>query len=515
MTSRERYDFVIIGSGPAGQQAAIQACKAGRTVLMVEKDRRLGGACVHKGTIPSKTLRETTVVMNRFLERNEGVCKVDLAADVRVESLLTSLDRVIAGHVQYMGARLDRLGVELVQGKASFVAPHEVEVKDPRGSRKVVHGEFVVIATGSTPRRPPEIEIDHERIYDSDSILSMTYLPESLIVLGGGVIASEYASIFSALGVQVTMVDRADRPLCFLDADLTDRFLEAFERTGGTYIGCDTPKRVEWNGFDAAIVETESGHRLEAEKVLVALGRVPNIRDLNLDAAGVTLTDRGHVQVDMHCQTSTANVYACGDVIGPPALASSSMEQGRRAALHALGMDVGVPAEMIPVGIYSVPELASVGLSEMAARERHGDVLVGRAAFDELARAQIAGHTEGLLKVVADPNGEKILGISILGEGATELIHVGQMAMITGASMQTFRENIFNFPTLAEAYRVAALDIEMQRRKRAEGEGVEHEPGPSPACSVLTEDGCSPGDGTGNELPASPADGSSATDRAA
>jgi len=472
MSANDSYDFVIIGSGPAGQQAAIEARKAGKSCLIVEKDRRLGGACVHKGTIPSKTLRETTVVMNRFQERNAAVCKIELADNIRIQSLLASLDRVIAGHVEYMSARLERLGVEFTRGKAAFVSSHELEIRDPRGAKRTVRGEFIVVATGSKPRRPPGMEIDHERIYDSDSILSMTYLPESLIVLGGGVIASEYASIFSALGVQVTMVDRAPRPLFFLDPDLTDAFLDAFQRTGGTYIGEDTTTLVEWNGFDAVVVETEGGHSLAAEKLLVALGRVPNLEGLNAEAVGIQLTSRGHVQVDAHCQTNQARVYACGDVIGPPALASSSMEQGRRAVLHALGRELSITPEMIPVGIYSVPELSSVGLSETAAREQYGDVLVGRADFGELARAQIAGHTEGLLKVVADAEGERILGISILGEGATELIHVGQIAMITGASMQTFRENIFNFPTLTEAYRIAAMDIELQRRERDAASGA-------------------------------------------
>ena len=466
MSASDSYDFVVIGSGPAGQQAAIEARRAGKSCIVVEKDRRLGGACVHKGTIPSKTLRETTVVMNRFQERYQAVCKIELADNLRIESLLASLDRVIAGHVAYMSARLDRLGVEITQGKAAFLSPHELEIRDPRGAKRTVQGKYVVVATGSKPRRPPDVEIDHERIYDSDSVLSMTYLPESLVVLGGGVIASEYASIFSALGVQVTMVDRAPRPLFFLDADLTDAFLEAFERTGGRYIGEDSPTRVEWNGFDAVVVETERGHHLGAEKVLVALGRVPNLVGLNAEKVGIRLTERGHVQVDACCQTNLEGVYACGDVIGPPALASSSMEQGRRAVLHALGRELAVAPEMIPVGIYSVPELSAVGLSEKAAREKYGDVLVGRANFDELARAQIAGQTEGLLKIVADPEGVRILGISILGEGATELIHVGQMAMIAGASMRTLRENIFNFPTLAEAYRIAAMDIEVQRRAR-------------------------------------------------
>lgn len=458
----ESYDFVVIGSGPAGQKAAIQVRKCGKSCLLIEKSRMVGGACVHRGTIPSKTLRETTLVMRRFQRRTASVCDVELPENLRIDSLLQSLDHVLDGHVRYMGAQLERNAVEIAHGRASFVTPNEIQVQSPTGSTRVVRAGNVIIAVGSKPRRPPEIPIDHERIYDSDSILSMTYLPESLIVLGAGVIASEYASIFAALGVKVTMVDRSPRPLSFLDDDLTERFVVDFRELGGDYIGEDRAASVAWNGFDAVEMETENGERRSAEKLLCALGRVPLLDGLGAEEIGLELTDRGQVEVDEYLRTNVPGVYACGDVIGAPSLASSSMEQGRRAARHALGLDLGISHEMIPTGIYSIPEIASVGLTEAEATDRHGRVAVGRADFGELARGQISGETRGMLKLVADRETDRLLGVHVIGEGATELVHVGQMAMIGGSPVSCFSESFFNFPTLGEAYRVASLDLQNQ-----------------------------------------------------
>jgi NAD(P) transhydrogenase len=321
----------------------------------------------------------------------------------------------------------------------------------------------VILAVGSRPRQPDGIPVDHEHVFDSDSILSMTYLPSSLVVLGGGVVASEYASIFASLGVRVTMIDRGARPLGFLDEDLTDRFLRRLEANGSAFVGEDRARSVEWNGFDAVITGTEGGRRIESEKLLVALGRVSAVEGLGLAAAGLSTDERGLVPVNRHCQTAAPHIYAVGDVIGPPSLASAAMEQGRRAVCHALGLETGMPAEMVPVGIYTIPEMAAVGLTEVQARERHGEVLVGRARFEELARGQISGETDGFLKLVADARGEQILGVHVVGEGATELVHVGQMGMLAGTPVDVYRDNIFNFPTLVEGFRVAALEIAGRR----------------------------------------------------
>ena len=464
MTPSHSFDILVIGSGPAGQKAAIQGAKAGKRVGLIEQTREVGGACVYHGTIPSKTLRESALQMVRFL-RATDVFEFRMRDDVKITSLMTRLDRVVRAHGEFMKEQLTRNGIHHLHGRAKFLSDREVEIQHLDGTRATVSATVMVIATGSRPRVPDNITIDHEHILDSDSILSLIYLPKSLTVLGGGVIASEYASIFALLGVEVTMVDSADRPLKFLDRELTDQFGLAFEETGGRYRGQQKIHRVEWDGFSKVTTILDNGETLESEKMLVALGRVANIEYLNISAAGLQLTPRGLIAVNEHCQTSVPHMYAVGDVIGPPSLASSSMEQGRRAVCHALGLNAGVAPEHIPMGIYTIPEMSSVGLNEQEATEKYGGAIVGRARFQEIARGQISGMTNGLLKMVADPKGVDLLGVHIVGEGATELIHIGQMGLLNHMPIDRFIDNIFNFPTLAEAYRVAALDIAKQRRR--------------------------------------------------
>ncbi len=463
MTSRHTFDLLVIGSGPSGQKAAIQGAKSGKRVGLIEQTREVGGACVYQGTIPSKTLRESALQMVRFL-RATDVFEFRMRDDVKISSLMTRLDRVVRAHGVFMKEQLTRNGIQHLHGRAKFLSDHEVDIQQVDGTHTTVSAPLIVIATGSRPRVPDNVPIDHEHILDSDSILSLVYLPKSLTVLGGGVIASEYASIFALLGVQVMMVDSADRPLKFLDQDLTDQFCQAFEESGGQYRGLQKIQRVQWDGFSKVTTTLENGQMLESEKMLVALGRVANIEYLNVTSAGLTPTPRGLISVNEHCQTVIPHIYAVGDVIGPPSLASCSMEQGRRAVCHALGLPPGASPEHIPMGIYSIPEMSSVGLSEQEAIAKHGGAMVGRARFHEIARGQISGMTNGLLKMVADPKGEQLLGVHIVGEGATELIHIGQMGLLHRIQIDSFIENIFNFPTLAETYRVAALDIAKQRR---------------------------------------------------
>jgi NAD(P) transhydrogenase len=463
-SSDNSFDVVVIGSGPAGQKAAIQAVKAGRRVAMIEQEQGVGGMCVHRGTIPSKTLRESALSIWR-LRRSAEMLDFKLREGVEVSSLMTRLDEVVKAHVAYMGAQLERNGIRRLHGRARFLSDRTLEVLSVDGARRRLDASLIFIATGSRPRTPPEIPIDHENVLDSDSILSMMYLPESLTVLGGGVIASEYASIFAHLGVRVTMIDRTDRPLKFMDSDLTSRFVKAFEQSGGRYLGGSNIAGVTWDGVSKVITRLGNGEIVHSDKMLVALGREAAISGLDLAAAGLAPTPRGLLAVDENCRTVVPHIYAVGDVIGPPSLAATAMEQGRRAACHALGLPPGDSAEMIPIGIYTIPEMASVGLGEDDARARYNGaaVTVGRARFDEVARGQISGIQDGLLKLVADPRGEALLGVHIVGEGATELIHVGQMALLAGARVEAFVENIFNFPTLAEAYRVAAFDL-LERR---------------------------------------------------
>jgi len=462
MTPCQPYDLIVIGSGPAGQKAAIQGAKAGKRVALIEQNREVGGACVYQGTIPSKTLRESALQMVQFLQAGD-VFEFRMRDDVKIASLMTRLDKVVRAHGAFMKEQIDRNGIERFHGRAQFVSDREVQVNGLDGQHIFVTAPCIVIATGSRPRVPDNIPIDHEHILDSDSILSLVYLPKSLTVLGGGVIASEYASVFALLGVHVTMVDTADRPLKFLDQDLTDEFCGAFEKTGGQYRGLQRIKTVRWDGFSKVTTVLESGETLESEKMLVALGRVANLEHLNIQAAGLHPTTRGLISVNAHCQTTVPHIYAVGDVIGPPSLASCSMEQGRRAVCHALGLETGVAPENIPMGIYTIPEMSSVGLSEQEAKEKLGGAIIGRARFHEIARGQISGMTNGLLKMIADSKGQQLLGVHIVGEGATELIHIGQMGLLHHIHIDQFIENIFNFPTLAEAYRVAALDIAKQR----------------------------------------------------
>jgi NAD(P) transhydrogenase len=449
-------DVLVIGSGPAGQQAALCARRAGRSVVVVEKDASVGGACVHSGTIPSKTLRETAVYLAGLPRRTGGRFEAALTERTRLESLMSRLDEVISTHTESIANQLAREGVEVCRGRASFVSPHRVQVVQTRGRGVEIEADLIFVATGSRPRAPGNVPVDHEHVLDSDSLLAMAYLPQMLTVLGGGVIASEYASIFASLGVVVTMIDKAPRPLAFLDQELSERFVAAFEvYPGCRYLGSQAIASVAWDGIATVHTRLESGQVVGSEKVLCALGRVPNIEHLHIEAAGLRPNARGLIEVDAHCRTAVPHIYAAGDVIGPPALASAATAQGRRAICHALGLPGGRDAGLIPTGIYAVPEMAAVGLTEVQAREQHGDVCVGRASFGEIARGHISAGTDGLLKLITDRHG-LLLGAHILGEGATELIHLAQLALVNRCTAETFVDNIFNFPTLAEAYRVAA-----------------------------------------------------------
>jgi NAD(P) transhydrogenase len=458
------FDVVVIGSGPAGQKAAIQAAKAGKRVSVIERDRQVGGSCVHTGTIPSKSLREHAL--------RQRIRRVDLMNEP-IQSLLDGVGETVAAHDAYMAAQLERNHITLLRGRASFVAremragdrgPHELRVQRIDGSTLLVHAPIVIIASGSRPRPPAHLAVDHEHVLDSDSILSLAYLPRSLLVIGGGVIASEYAAMFAALGCKVTQADQLDQPLAFLDPELTSFYVDELRRNGGEYIPRAEAASARFDGISQVRVEFKCGRVIEADKVLVALGRLANVDGLNLAAAGIQLTERGHVRVNEDLETTAPGVYAAGDVIGPPALASVSMEQGRRAACHALGLLVpSDPVSRLPSGVYTIPEIATVGLDEHGARRHFGAALVGRARFEEIARGQINGCQRGLLKLIADPGGRRVVGVQIAGDGATELVHIGQLGLAAELDVDAYVDNVFNFPTMAEAYRIAALDIVKQR----------------------------------------------------
>ena len=454
------YDIVVIGSGPGGQRAAITASKSGKRVAIVERESQLGGACVHQGTIPSKTLREAALTITN-LKRNADVFEFSLRRDLEVSTMIERMDHVVSRYTEILQKELEQNHVDIFKGRARIRDPQTVSIQSVDGRIQLIETQKIIIATGSRPRHPDNIPVDHEHILDSDSILSILYLPKSLTVIGGGVIGCEYASIFSMLGVKVTLVDRAPRPLFFLDGELTGHFLEQFTQSGSNYLGEKSIKEVFWNGKNAVVTVLESGQTIESEKLLVASGRIANTVGLGIEELGIKTTPRGHIEVDAYYETSIPGIYAVGDVVGHPALASTSMEQGRRAAGNTVGHPTINPIEKVPIGIYSVPEIASVGIDEQTAIERFGEksIVVGRADFQQVARGQIMGIRNGMLKLVAQKGTYKLLGIQIVGDGATELIHMGEMAIINQNTVHVFLENILNFPTLAEAYRIAALDM--------------------------------------------------------
>ncbi|HBR50647.1 MAG TPA: Si-specific NAD(P)(+) transhydrogenase [Nitrospira sp.] len=459
------YDIIVIGAGPAGQKAAVQGAKAGKRVALIERERGIGGSCVYRGTIPSKTLRESALHLDRLKRAGEAL-QFNLKPDTQISTLLSRLDQVVQAHDSFMSKQLRRNGIALLHGRARFVNARTIEMQTVDGASQQFTADTIVVATGSRPRNPNDIPVDHEHILDSDSLLSMLYLPQSLTVVGGGVIGCEYASIFALLGVEVTLVDRAPYPLQFMDKELVDQFVRGLENHGSHYFGESQIADVRWDGVTHVVTTLKNGTIIKSEKMLVALGRQANIEDLDLEAAGITLSDNRLIPVNQYCQTTMEHIYAVGDMVSGPALASKAMEQGRRAVRHALNLPIGDAASTIPLGIYTIPEMASIGLDEMGARERYKDPLVGRAKFEEIARAQISGGGQGLLKMIADPAGERLLGIQVVGDSATELVHIGQLALQSGTTIESFIDNVFNFPTYAEAYRIAALDILGQVAKR-------------------------------------------------
>lgn len=465
--NREHFDVVVIGGGPGGQKAAVQASKGGRSVLLIEQEQSVGGECVRRGTIPSKTLRHSAMVFLRWMhdfERHEERTRCGAA----LNALMQRQNKVAKGHEAYMTRQMKRNGITVWRGRASFASDHELDVRSIDGSKKVVHGEIIVIATGSRPRTPNNVPVDHENVLDSDSILALSYLPESMTVLGAGVIACEFATIFAALGVKVTIIDKGDRPLAFLDPEITERFVAEFVRMGGTFLGKRGFTSVEFDGLSSVVTILDTGERIESAKLFCALGRTAQVAGLQLEKAGLKVNARGVIDVDEHCRTVVPHIYAVGDVIGPPALAATSMEQGRRAVRHALGMPEQQVSSTTPVGIYTIPEMSGVGMSEAEARAKFGGALIGRAKFEELARGLINGDAHGLIKLICDPSGRRLLGAQIIGDGASELIHVVQLAIAAGHDVDVFLDNIFNFPTFAEGFLIAALDVLEQRNALAQ-----------------------------------------------
>lgn len=459
------YNAIVVGSGPAGVNAAVFAANQGAKTLIVEREVGVGGACVQYGTIPSKTLRETAVTLSTFRRRSGDVYNIEISQDQQLRSLMTRMQQVVESHQKTTRRYLDHADVQHMHGRAELVSKNEVHIHTNRGTTHNMTADRIFIATGSQPRNPPEIPIDHEHILDSDSFLSMKYLPQSLVVFGGGVIACEYASTFASLGVKVVMVDRYPSPLGFLNADLANGFVNHFLDCGGTFLGEEHLESVAFDGLSKVVTKLKSGKVIESDKALVALGRVANTSGLGLEEVGVTLTDRGFVQVDRNFRTDVDSIYAIGDVIGPPSLASASMHQGRAAASHAFDVPLSQAETFMPSGIYTIPEISTVGIDEEQATRKYGRCLVAKVDFEDIARGQIMAVSGGFLKLVTDPTGAQVLGVQVLGYGASELIHLGLLAIRSRTTVEELATTNFNFPTLAEAYRLAALDILSQTAK--------------------------------------------------
>ena len=456
------FDLICLGSGPAGQKAAIQAAKAGFHAAIIEREPQVGGSCLLSGTIPSKALREQALRYRR-MRGSASSLAVELRGDAPLSALLSGVDAVIAAQDRYLQAQLARNQVELVRGRGVLLDANRIEVQRLDGTRCVLHAPRILLATGSRPRHVSAIEVDHEHVLDSDSILSLPYLPRTLIVLGSGVIACEYASIFAALGCRVTLVDKAAEPLGFLDPALRAGFLTAFRAMGGEYRAGAEVCGARFDGFSQVEVLLKDGDLLRSDIVFAAFGRVANLDGIGLDRLRLDINARGHVQVDGHFETNIAGIYAAGDAIGPPALACAAADQGRRAALAAFGLPPPAATSLVPTGVYTIPEIACVGLSQTEAAAKKLDIIVGRADFGEIARAHIAGEATGFLTLICDRGTARVLGVQIIGEGATDLVHLGQAAIANSAAADFFVEQIFNFPTMTEAYRIAAFDVMKQR----------------------------------------------------
>ena len=453
------YDLIVIGSGPGGRRAAIQAAKFKKKVLVVERGYRVGGVCVHTGTIPSKTLRETVLNLSGWRERGFYGRGYRVKHDISADDLKRRLSITLDHEVEILEHQLTRNAVTRASGTASFIDPHRVSVTNSEGKVQEYSADRFILAVGTVPFRPNDVPFDGETVVDPDEILDLKRLPRSLAVIGAGVIGLEYATIFSALDVKVTVIDPASCLLPFVDQELVDEFVHDLRDRGMTMRLKSKMTRVEIVAPQSCLVHLEDGRQVQAEMVLYAAGRQGATDALNLDAVGLSGDLRGRLTVDKKTfQTAVPHIYAVGDIIGFPSLASTSMEQGRIAACHAFNEEAPAAPEFFPYGIYCVPEISTIGMTEEQARERKIPFECGVARFRETSRGHIMGLSSGFMKLVFAIETRRLLGAHIVGEGATELIHIGQAVLNLGGTLDYFVENTFNYPTLAEAYKIAALD---------------------------------------------------------
>jgi NAD(P) transhydrogenase len=452
------YDLVVIGSGPAGQKAAICAAKMRKKVAVIERKRSIGGVCVNTGTIPSKTFREAVMYLSGLRQRTFYGRGYAVKDQIAMQDLVFRSDAVMAREIEVIKSQLRRNRVTVLEGNAHFIDDHKVEVISDMGS-SVVHGDYFVVACGTRPAHHEQIPIDGRRIFDSDQVHELKELPRELIVVGAGIIGLEYASMFAALGVKVTLLEQRSIILDFADREIVESLCFQLRQLGTVFrLG----EKVAEVGFDdnrdRVFAKLESGKVVKGQALLYAVGRHANSDQLNCEAIGLHPDERGRLRVDQNFQTEVPYVYAAGDVIGFPALASTSMEQGRLASCHIFGVASSIPANLIPYGVYTIPEISMVGATEEQLTRDKIPYEIGIARYAELAKGQMLGDDQGFLKLIFDPTTLKLLGVHIIGDRAAEIVHIGQAVLAMGGTIEYFRDSVFNYPTLAEAFKVAALD---------------------------------------------------------
>ncbi len=451
------YDLLVIGCGPGGQKAAIAAAKLGRRAAVVESRDVVGGVCVNTGTIPSKSLREAVMYLTGLSQRDLYGQSYRVKEDITMEDLSRRTHHVVGREVEVIRDQLARNRVAVLQGRGYFVDDHTVAVRNGMGEQRVT-ADKIIIAVGTCPARPGSVAFDDVNIFDSDGILGLRQIPRSLVIVGAGVIGIEYASVFAALGAKVTVIEQRDRMLEFCDEEVVEALQFHLRSLAVTFRFRETVEAVELHD-GGTLTTLASGKVVAGDVVMYSAGRQGATDGLGLEPIGIVPDKRGRIEVDEHFRTSLSHVYAVGDVIGFPALASTSMEQGRLAAYHALDEVSGSLDRTMPIGIYTIPEVSYVGATESQLTESSVPYEVGISRYRELARGQICGDSFGMLKLLVSPLDRKVLGVHLFGTGATEIVHIGQAVMGCGGTVDYLMEAVFNYPTLAEAYKVAALDV--------------------------------------------------------
>lgn len=457
MEDNRQYDLIVIGSGPAGQKGAIAAAKSGKKVVVIDKKTMVGGVSLHRGTIPSKTLREAIIYLSGIRQRSFYGDNYKLKQKISSDDLALRVQMVEEREMAVIYDQLYRNGIQLIYGMARFVDKHTIEVDTTDGIERIF-GNNILIACGTRPAPNDDIPFDGEQIIDVDQILNLKQMPGRMIIVGAGVIGLEYGSMFSAMGVEVTLIDASQSILPFVDAEIIDELMVHLENQGTNFRLSEKVSKVEKNKNGTVDVELESGLTIETDVFLYAVGRQANSDSLNLAVLDIEADERGRIDVNLDFQTKLSHIYAAGDVVGFPALAASSMEQGRLASCRMFGAPAEYKPQLLPYGIYTIPEISMVGKTEMELSAENVPFVIGKSKFVELARGGIMGLETGMLKVLFDPDSHQLLGVHIIGETATELIHIGQAVINFGGTVEYFRDTVFNYPTLAEAYKVAALD---------------------------------------------------------